>query len=148
MEEKMMSRYKVRKENIIQRCDAMEKKREAAYGEMTELENEINVLQEKILSNLESALEFKKQGDIMNSYLQFLENQLVIEALEQRSYSIENFDLMEQSRLIFALRDDDDLLFDWFVNKKQEGYEFNQVGPLHQIFMEDYEDFRAEQAEK
>lgn len=143
-----MSRYKVWKENIIQRCDAMEKKREAAYSEMTELENEIDDLQEKILSNLGSALEFKKQGDIMNSYLQFLENQLVIEALEQRSYSIENFDSLEQDRLMLALRDGDNLLFEWYVNKKQEGYEFNQIGPLHQIFMEDYEDFRAEQAEK
>lgn len=148
MEEKIMSRYKVRKENIIQRYDATEKKREAAYGEMTELENEIDDLQEKILSNLESALEFKKQGDIMDSYLQFLENQLVIEALEQRSYSIENFDSLEQDRLMLALRNGDDLLFEWYVNKKQEGYEFNQIGPLHQIFMEDYEDFRAEQAEK
>lgn len=143
-----MSRYKVRKEDVKQRCDVIEKKRDAAYGEMAELENEIDDLQEKILSNLESVMEFKKQGDVMNSYLQFLENQLVIEALEQRSYSIENFDLLEQSRLIFALRDDDDLLFDWFIKKKQEGYEFNQVGPLYQIFKEDYEDFCAEQAEK
>lgn len=68
--------------------------------------------------------------------------------LEQRSYSIENFDSLEQDRLMLALRDGDNLLFEWYVNKKQEGYEFNQIGPLHQIFMEDYEDFRAEQAEK
>ncbi len=56
----------------------------------------------------------------MNSYLEFLENQLVIEALEQRSYSIENFDSLEQDRLMLALRNGDDLLFEWYVNKNKK----------------------------
>lgn len=56
-------------------------------------------------------VEFKKQGDILNSYEGFLENQLVIEALQQKSYSIENFDLFEKDRLSQILRKKEDILF-------------------------------------
>ena len=144
---KKMSRYEVRKEEIKQRSNALEKKQETAYDEMAELKYEIDDLSEKILKKQEKVIEFKKQGDILGSYLDFLENQLVIEALEQQSYSIENFGMLEKARLIYALRNGEDLLFAWYVNKKKEGYEFNQIAePLHKVLKEDYEDFCAEQS--
>jgi len=39
------------------------------------------------------------------------------------------------------------ILFDWYIIKKQEGYQFNQIQPLHEILKEDYEDFRTKQLE-
>ena len=140
-----VGRYEVRKEEIKQRSDRIEKKRDAAYEKMTECNNEIDDLYEKMMEKQEKVIEFKKQGDILNSYLEFLENQLVIEALQQQSYSIENFDLLEKDRLITSLRNGEDNLFNWYVSKKKEGYEFNQFPPLYKILKEDYEDFCANQ---
>lgn|SRR5699024_374236 len=140
-----VGRYEVRKEEIKQRSDRIEKKRDAAYEKMTECNNEIDDLCEKMMEKQEKVIEFKKQGDILDSYLEFLENQLVIEALQQQSYSIENFDLLEKDRLIVSLRRGEDILFDWYVSKKKEGYEFNQFTPLYKTLKEDYEDFCAKQ---
>lgn len=143
-----MDRYSVRKEEMKQRIDSLEKKREMTYNEMAALENEIDDLCEKMMENQERVAEYKKQGEVLSSYMEFLENQLVIEALQKRSYSIEHFDLFEKGRLTTILREGDDIRFDWYVNKKKEGYEFNQIEPLHKILKEDYEDFCTRQLEK
>lgn len=136
-----MSRYEVRKEDIKQRINALEKRRDKFYGQAGKLENELDDIREKAIKNQEGIVYFDKKGDVLDSYMAFLETQLVVEALQQHSYSIENFDLSEKDRLTMILRKGEDILFDWYVKKKQEGYEFNQIEPLHKILKEDYEDY-------
>jgi len=136
-----MSRYEVRKEDIKQRINALEKRRDEFYGQAGKLENELDDIREKAIKNQEGIVYFDKKGDVLDSYMAFLETQLVVEALQQHSYSIENFDLSEKDRLTMILRKGEDILFDWYVKKKQEGYEFNQIEPLHKILKEDYEDY-------
>lgn len=136
-----MKRYELRKEETKQRIDALEKRRDDFYEQMGQMENEIEDMWAKATEMQEKLVDFKKKGDVLDSYMEFLENQLVIEALEAQSYSIENFDLAEKDRLMVILRRGEDILFDWYVQKKKEGYEFNQIEPLHKILKEDYEDY-------
>lgn len=136
-----MRRYEIRKEEIKQRINSLEKKRDNLYDKTGELENKMDSMREEVIKDQERLVEYKKKGDTLDFYMQFLENQLVIEALEAQSYSVENFDIYEKDRLVVVLRNGEDILFDWYVKKKQEGYEFNQIEPLHKILKEDYEDF-------
>lgn len=96
---------------------------------------------EKAIERQETLVNLKKKGDVLDSYMQFLENQLVIEALQEQSYSVENFDMKEKDRLMVILRKGEDILFDWYIQKKKEDYEFNQIEPLHKILKEDYESY-------
>ncbi|BAK93605.1 hypothetical protein KV134_00830 [Tetragenococcus halophilus] len=142
-----MKRYELRKEETKQRLDALEKRRDDFYSQMGQMENEIEDMWTKATEMQEKLVNFKKKGDVLDSYMEFLENQLVIEALEAQSYSIENFDLAEKDRLMVVLRRGEDILFDWYVQKKKEGYEFNQIEPLHKILKEDYEDYYNQRIE-
>lgn len=139
-----MKRYELRKEETKQRMDSLEKRRDELYDQMGKAEDEVADLCEKSIEKQKELIDFKKKGDVLDSYLQFLETQLVVEALQEHSYSIENFDMAEKDRLMVILRRGKDILFDWYVKKKQEGYEFNQIEPLHKILKEDYEDFYDE----
>ncbi|GAA3014856.1 hypothetical protein [Tetragenococcus solitarius] len=139
-----MKRYELRKEETKQRMDSLEKRRDELYDQMGKAEDEVADLCEKTIEKQKELIDFKKKGDVLDSYLQFLETQLVVEALQEHSYSIENFDMAEKDRLMVILRRGEDILFDWYVKKKQEGYEFNQIEPLHKILKEDYEDFYDE----
>lgn len=139
-----MKRYELRKEETKQRMDSLEKRRDELYDQMGKAEDEVADLCEKSIEKQKELIDFKKKGDVLDSYLQFLETQLVVEALQEHSYSIENFDMAEKDRLMVILRRGEDILFDWYVKKKQEGYEFNQIEPLHKILKEDYEDFYDE----
>lgn len=136
-----MKRYELRKEETKQRINALETRRDDLYDQMGKAEDEVADMCEKSIEKQKELVNFKKKGDVLDSYLQFLENQLVIEALQEHAYSIENFDMAEQDRLMVILRKGEDILFDWYVKKKQEGYEFNQIEPLHKILKEDYENF-------
>lgn len=142
-----MKRYELRKEETKQRLDALEKRRDDFYSQMGQMENEIEDMWTKATEMQEKLVNFKKKGDVLDSYMEFLENQLVIDALEAQSYSIENFDLSEKDRLMVVLRRGEDILFDWYVQKKKEGYEFNQIEPLHKILKEDYEDYYNQRIE-
>ncbi len=142
-----MKRYELRKQETKQRIDALEKRRDDFYEQMGQLENEIEDMWAKATEMQEKLVNFKKKGDVLDSYMEFLENQLVIEALEAQSYSIENFDMAEKDRLMVVLRRGEDILFDWYVQKKKEGYEFNQIEPLHKILKEDYEDYYNQRIE-
>ncbi|MEK2534406.1 hypothetical protein WN873_02295 [Tetragenococcus halophilus] len=142
-----MKRYELRKEETKQRLDALEKRRDDFYSQMGQMENEIEDMWTKATEMQEKLVNFKKKGDVLDSYMEFLENQLVIDALEAQSYSIENFDLAEKDRLMVVLRRGEDILFDWYVQKKKEGYEFNQIEPLHKILKEDYEDYYNQRIE-
>jgi len=139
-----VKRYELRKEETKQRMDSLEKRRDELYDQMGKAEDEVADLCEKSIEKQKELIDFKKKGDVLDSYLQFLETQLVVEALQEHSYSIENFDMAEKDRLMVILRRGEDILFDWYVKKKQEGYEFNQIEPLHKILKEDYEDFYDE----
>lgn len=140
-----MKRYELRKEETKQRINALETRRDDLYDQMGKAEDEVADMCEKSIEKQKELVNFKKKGDVLDSYLQFLENQLVIEALQEHAYSIENFDMAEQDRLMVILRKGEDILFDWYVKKKQEGYEFNQIEPLHKILKEDYENFYNQQ---
>lgn len=143
-----MSRYEVRKEDTKQRIDALEKRRDELYGQTGKIEDEIIDMSEKSIEKQEKLVDLKKKGDVLDSYMEFLENQLVIDALQQSSYSIENFDIYEKDRLLVILRNGEDILFDWYVQKKKEGYEFNHIEPLHKILKEDYEDYYNQRMEE
>ncbi|GMA46878.1 hypothetical protein [Tetragenococcus muriaticus] len=136
-----MNRYEVRKEETKQRINSLEKRRDELYDQTGKIEDEIIDMGEKAIERQETLVNLKKKGDVLDSYMQFLENQLVIEALQEQSYSIENFDMKEKDRLMVILRKGEDILFDWYIQKKKEGYEFNQIEPLHKILKEDYEDY-------
>lgn len=140
----MMKNIENRKREIKERIASLEQKRDDYYGKTAEIENKFDNMREQMISMQEKLVDYKKKGDTLDSYMQFLEKQLVIEALEQHSYSIENFDRDEQDRLMVILRRNENILFDWYVKKKQEGYEFNHIEPLHKILKEDYEDFRKQ----
>lgn len=147
----MMKRYELRKEEIKQRIDSLEKRRDELYSKTGKIEDEIINMSEKAIEKQEKLVDFKKKGDVLDSYMQFLENQLVIDALQEKSYSVENFDMNEKDRLVVVLRNGEDILFDWYIQKKKEGYEFNQIKPLHKILKEDYEDYynqRIKEGEK
>lgn len=146
-----MKRYELRKEEIKQRIDSLEKRRDELYSKTGKIEDEIINMSEKAIEKQEKLVDFKKKGDVLDSYMQFLENQLVIDALQEKSYSVENFDMNEKDRLVVVLRNGEDILFDWYIQKKKEGYEFNQIKPLHKILKEDYEDYynqRIKEGEK
>ncbi|MDN6639221.1 MAG: hypothetical protein L0L10_00425 [Tetragenococcus sp.] len=136
-----MKRYELRQKEIKQRIDSLEKRRDELYSKTGRIEDEIIDMSEKAIEKQEKLVDFKKKGDVLDSYMQFLENQLVIEALQEKSYSVENFDMDEKDRLLVVLRNGEDILFDWYIQKKKEGYEFNQIKPLHKILKEDYEDY-------
>ncbi|MDN6640399.1 MAG: hypothetical protein L0L10_06420 [Tetragenococcus sp.] len=137
----MMRRYELRKEDTKQRIDALEKRRDEFYSQMGKIEDKIANMFEQSVEEQEKLVDFKRKGDVLDSYLEFLENQLVIDALQECSYSIENFDMSEKDRLLVILRNGEDILFDWYVQKKKEGYDFNHIEPLHKILKEDYEDY-------
>lgn len=136
-----MRRYELRKEDTKQRIDALEKRRDEFYSQMGKIEDKIANMFEQSVEEQEKLVDFKRKGDVLDSYLEFLENQLVIDALQECSYSIENFDMSEKDRLLVILRNGEDILFDWYVQKKKEGYDFNHIEPLHKILKEDYEDY-------
>ncbi|MDN6664279.1 MAG: hypothetical protein L0L14_07080 [Tetragenococcus koreensis] len=137
----MMRRYELRKEDTKQRIDTLEKRRDEFYSQMGKIEDKIANMFEQSVEEQEKLVDFKRKGDVLDSYLEFLENQLVIDALQECSYSIENFDMSEKDRLLVILRNGEDILFDWYVQKKKEGYDFNHIEPLHKILKEDYEDY-------
>lgn len=136
-----MRRYELRKEDTKQRIDTLEKRRDEFYSQMGKIEDKIANMFEQSVEEQEKLVDFKRKGDVLDSYLEFLENQLVIDALQECSYSIENFDMSEKDRLLVILRNGEDILFDWYVQKKKEGYDFNHIEPLHKILKEDYEDY-------
>lgn len=143
-----MNRYEVRKEETKQRINSLEKRRDELYGQTGKIEDKLIDMGEKAIEKQEKLVNLKKKGDVLDSYMQFLENQLVVEALQEQSYSIENFDMKEKDRLMVILRKGEDILFDWYIQKKKEGYEFNQIEPLHKILKEDYEDYFSQRMEK
>lgn len=147
-EEMKMNRYEVRKEETKQRISSLEKRRDELYGQTGKIEDELIDMGEKAIEKQEKLVNLKKKGDVLDSYMQFLENQLVVEALQEQSYSIENFDMKEKDRLMVILRKGEDILFDWYIQKKKEGYEFNQIEPLHKILKENYEDYFNQRMEK
>lgn len=136
-----MKKFELRKKEIIERIKSLEKKRDNYYSQTSCLENDIDKLNEQLTEKHEQLSEGNKKAEVIDSYVGFLEKQLVVEALEQKNYSIENFDLFEQDRLLFVLRNEDEKLFDWYVVKKQQGFTFGELEPLHKILKEDYEDF-------
>lgn len=136
-----VKRYELRKEDTKQRIDALEKRRDDLYDQMGKMEDEVADMCEESIEKQRKLIHFKSQGDVLDSYMKFLENQLVIDALQEQSYSVENFDLAEKDRLMVILRNGEDILFDWYVQKKKEGYVFNHIEPLHKILKEDYEEF-------
>lgn len=131
-------KYEVRKAELRKRIDDLENQRDDSYGQMGELEDELTAMNEKSNNLKERWVDYKKKGEILNFYFEYLCNQLLIDELEQYSYSIENFDMTEKDRLIFVLRQGDDIKFNWYIEKKQAGFTFNTIEPLHKILAEDY----------
>lgn len=139
-----MRNFKERKRNTIERMNSLEYKRDEYYDYTAMLGNEIDQLNEDIMEKCKQIITLEAQANTVNSYAEFLGKQLVIESLEQMNYSIENFDPTEEDRLLVALRNENELLFEWLVQKKQQGYTFNDMKPLQKVLKEDYESFCAE----
>lgn len=139
-----MKNGEVKKEAMKERIQSLEKEKESYYNRSTGLENELKQLWEKSYGMFRQMAEYNKKAEILDSYAEYLEYKLVIEALMPFSYSIENFDFCEKDRLVSILKGGDETLFEWYVNKKKEGFEFGALEPLHKIMKEDYEEFCEE----
>ncbi|MDN6409020.1 MAG: hypothetical protein L0J76_02775, partial [Tetragenococcus halophilus] len=71
----MMRRYELRKEDTKQRIDALEKRRDEFYSQMGKIEDKIANMFEQSVEEQEKLVDFKRKGDVLDSYLEFLENQ-------------------------------------------------------------------------
>jgi len=139
-----MSRFKNRQKEMNHRISALEQKRDQYYDQSALLENDIDEMNRLLIEKREKIVDWNKKAENVDSYVGFLEKQLLVESLEQLNYSLENFDGSEQDRLLFALRNENDQQFKWYVQKKQQGFFFGGRELLYKIMKEDYEEFCKE----